>query len=432
MKEIINTNIAQPNPGRRQKRLFSFAFLHIFRRSIIMSPNGVCAFLLVFVVLLATGPLRLVAQQVAQSVPQPNDPSAQESPQELQQLVAPIALYPDALVAQILAASTYPTQIVEAERWLEKHSKLKDDKLADEVNKESWDPSVKGLTQFPDVLNNMNTNLSWTSALGDAYYNQQQDVLSAIQDLRQRAQDAGTLKSTPQQTVATQGQTIVIQPAQPEVVYVPTYDPWVVYGAPLPVYPGYFFDDTLGAYPYLSYGPGIGLGFGFGGFGWGWNAWGFDWRRHDIVFNHSPFISRSHDFSHRFSGPGGRENFGAGRIGPSGRGNSDFGGRGDSRSNHEIGQSPSGRIPNSSNDSNQRALRGFGQQNPGTTGRSGAFSGFGQGGIERGFSSRGQSSFGGGRGFGGGGVGGGHGFGGGGGMRGGGGGMRGGGGGGRH
>ena len=162
----------------------------------------------------------------------------QQSPQQLQQLVAPIALYPDGLVAQILAAATYPDQVVEAETWLEKHKNLTGEKLAKEVNKQHWDASVKALTQFPAVLANMNQNLAWTSELGDAYVNQQQAVTQAIQTMRQRAQQAGNLKTTPQEKVTTQGQTIVIQPAAPDVVYVPQYDPWLVYGYPLAVFPG--------------------------------------------------------------------------------------------------------------------------------------------------------------------------------------------------
>src|SRR5262249_34992073 len=126
---------------------------------------------------------------------------------QLLQLVAPIALYPDALVAQILAGATYPTQIVEAARLVKSNAGLKADALADAVNQQSWDPSVKALTQFPSVLDNMNQNLSWTSSLGDAYYNAPQEVLGAIQELRQRAQEAGTLKTTSQQTVTTDSAT---------------------------------------------------------------------------------------------------------------------------------------------------------------------------------------------------------------------------------
>ena len=165
--------------------------------------------------------------------------TAQQSPEELQQLVAPIALYPDALVAQILAASTYPTEVVEAERWMQSHSNLKGEELAGEVDKQPWDPSVKALTQFPSVLENMDKNLSWTSSLGDAYANQQQDVMDAVQTMRQQAQKAGHLNSNEQEKVTTQGNTTVIEPANPDVVYVPAYDPWLVYGYPIVAYPGW-------------------------------------------------------------------------------------------------------------------------------------------------------------------------------------------------
>src|ERR1700682_3977531 len=180
------------------------------------------------------------AQQTDQSAAQPTAPVAQQSPEELQQLVAPIALYPDALVSQILAGATYPTEIVEADRWMQQHSNLKGNEVANAVDKQSWDPSVKALTQFPSVLANMDKNLSWTSALGEAYVNQPQDVMDAVQVMRQRAQQAGTLKGQPQDAVENEGQTIVIEPAEPEVVYVPTYNPWLVYGAALPVWPGWY------------------------------------------------------------------------------------------------------------------------------------------------------------------------------------------------
>ena len=134
-------------------------------------------------------------------------PYTQQTPEQLQQLVAPIALYPDSLVAQILAASTFPEQVVEADRWVQANPDLKGDALGKAVDQQPWDPSVKALTAFPSVLGNMDKNLSWTSSLGDAYYNQQQDVMDAVQVMRQRAQDAGNLKTTPQQTVTTQGST---------------------------------------------------------------------------------------------------------------------------------------------------------------------------------------------------------------------------------
>src|SRR5246500_6052665 len=184
--------------------------------------------------LLTTAP-GAFADQAPQSEAPPPVVSAQQSPAQLQQLVAPIALYPDALVAQILAAATYPDQIVEADRWLQQHTDLKGEQLGQEVDKQPWDPSVKALTEFPSVLANMDKNLSWTSSLGDAYINQQQDVMNAIQVMPQRAKKAGNLKTTSQENVTQQGKTLVIEPAYSGVVYVPVYDPWVVYGAPLVV-----------------------------------------------------------------------------------------------------------------------------------------------------------------------------------------------------
>src|ERR1700680_338006 len=135
----------------------------------------------------------------SQSDQQPPTASVQQSPEELDQLVAPIALYPDALVAQILAAATYPTEVVEVDRWMQQHPDLKGDTLAQAADAQSWDPSVKALTQFPSVLGMMDRNLAWTSSLGDAYVNGQQNVLDAVQVMRQRAQQAGNLKSTQQE-----------------------------------------------------------------------------------------------------------------------------------------------------------------------------------------------------------------------------------------
>jgi hypothetical protein len=246
-----------------------------------------------------------------QSGAPPSPPqAAQQSPVQLQQLVAPIALYPDALIAQILAAATYPDQIVKVQEWMAKHKNLEGDKLAKEVDKEHWDPAVKAMTQFPAVLGNMSQNLAWTSELGDAYVNQQQALNQAIQSMRQRAQQAGNLKTTPQETVTNNNKTIVIQPAQPEIVYVPQYDPWLVYGDPLAVWPGWY------PYPGLFWdGPGIywGLGFGIGfglGFGWGWGGWGYDWRGGRALYNHGAYISHSHTIVNRNGFRANREDFG--------------------------------------------------------------------------------------------------------------------------
>jgi hypothetical protein len=285
-----------------------------------------------------------------------------QSPQELQQLVAPIALYPDALVAQILAASTYPTQIVEADRWMQSHSNLKSEELAKEVDKQDWDPSVKAMAQFPSVLQNMDKNLSWASSLGEAYVNQPQDVTDAVQTLREQARKAGHLNGNEQEKVTTQGNTIIIEPADPQVVYVPAYDPWLVYGTPIIAYPGWYpvpgiFWGGVG----LSFGIGFGIGF-FGGFGWGWGHWGYDWYGRRAFFDHHAWVSHSRDF--------GREGLHHGDFGHGNFGHGGF--------DHAGGFHGSS---------------GFHAQ-PGT--RSGAFSGFDHGGNARGFSSRGRSSFGGG------------------------------------
>src|ERR1700730_18644272 len=221
------------------------------------------------------------AYQTAPSVSQTPVQAAQQTPAQLQQLVAPIALYPDALVAQILAAATYPDQIVEADRWLQQHTDLKGAQLGQEVDKQPWDPSVKALTEFPSVLAYMDKNLSWTSSLGDAYVNQQQEVMNAVQVMRDRAQKAGNLKSTSQENVSNQGQTIVIEPADPEIVYVPEYDPWLAYGEPIGIWPGWYsYPGLFLAGPGIAFGLGFGIGY-FGGFGWGWHHWGSDWHHHD-------------------------------------------------------------------------------------------------------------------------------------------------------
>ena len=303
-----------------------------------------------------------------------------QTPEQLQQLVAPIALYPDSLVAQILAASTFPEQVVEADRWVQAHPDLKGDALGHAVDQQPWDSSVKALTAFPSVLGNMDKNLAWTSSLGDAYYNEQANVMDAVQAMRRRAEQAGNLKTTPQQTVTAQRSAIVIEPATPEVVYVPAYDPWLVYGDPIVAWPGWYpYPGIWYEGPYLSWGIGFDIGF-FGGFGWGWGQWGFDWHHRCAVYDHNRYFSHSTTFYNRntfYHGEGAHgERFHGAEARP-------FHG-------------------------DNRAARGYAEPRGQSGLRSGAFSNFGRGGEERGFSSRGSSSFsgggfgGGGRGFGGG------------------------------
>ncbi|HXZ13035.1 MAG TPA: DUF3300 domain-containing protein [Candidatus Sulfotelmatobacter sp.] len=332
------------------------------------------------------------AQDQSQAQAQGAPPAyTQQTPEQLQQLVAPIALYPDSLVAQILAASTYPEQVVEADRWVQAHPDLKGDDLARAVDPQAWDPSVKALTAFPSVLGNMDKNLSWTSSLGDAYYNQEQDVMDAIQFMRQKAQQAGNLKSTPQQTVTSDGPSIVIQPADPEIVYVPAYNPWLVYGYPVVAWPGWYpYPGIWFGGPSLFFGVGFGIGF-FGGWGWGWGHWGFDWHNHYAVFDHGRYYSRSTTFYNRgafYRGEGGRPGFRPG--GPGGRPGGVY--------NRPGGEShPFG--------GDNRAARGYAEPRGESGTHSGGFSGYGRGGEARSYSSRGSASFGGGGrgGFGGGG-----------------------------
>jgi Protein of unknown function (DUF3300) len=203
------------------------------------------------------------------------------------------------LVAQVLAASTYPAEVVEAQRWMTQHKGLSAQQRADEVNKLSWDPSIKSLIAFPSVLANMDKNLSWTSSLGQAYVQNPQEVMNTIQQLRHRAQNAGHLSSTSQETVSTQGQDIVIQPVNPEVVYVPEYDPWLVYGPPLAAWPGWYgYPGLYFGGPGIFFGVGIGIG-AFAAFGWGWHHWGFDWAHRRMMFDHRTFVSRSRTFINR-------------------------------------------------------------------------------------------------------------------------------------
>ena len=236
----------------------------------------------------------------------PQSPSFNQQPeqgfasQQLEQLVAPIALYPDALVAQILAAATYPAQVVAADHWLQSMGPVSPDQVAAGANAQStWDPSIKALTAFPQVLAMMDRDLQWTTDLGNAYYNQPQDVLATVQVLRQRAQKAGTLRSTPQEQVTYDQGYIQLAPVNPAAVYVPSYNPWYAYGAPISPYPGF---DLLGAIGSvigagLRYGAPIALG-AFLHMPFGWLGWALNWLGSAIFFNHSQYYSHSTSVAH--------------------------------------------------------------------------------------------------------------------------------------
>jgi hypothetical protein len=215
----------------------------------------------------------------------------------LDQLVAPIALYPDSLVAQILTASTYPQQINDADNWSRQNAGLPPQQRADIANGMPWDPSVKALTAFPSVLDNMARNANWSTQLGNAYYNQPGDVMNAVQAARVQAQQAGYLRSTPQQRVYYDGGQILIAPVNPAVVYVPYYDPWRIYGVGwVSPYSGFYVGP-----PPVGFALGLGLGFAavgisiglFGHYGWGFNSWSPNWRGGPVFYNHSAYYSRS-------------------------------------------------------------------------------------------------------------------------------------------
>src|SRR5271166_3207213 len=384
----------------------------------------VLAFVLTWGILTVTSPTSEAWASVAIHPPvfaMQEAAQANLSATQIDELVSPIALYPDALVAQILAASTYPDQVVTANSWLQANSKLNAAELVKQVDQQSWDPSVKALTQFPSVLDNMAKNLSWTSALGDAFYNQQADVMAAVQRLRKQAKAAGNLKSTQQQTVTTENQggqqVIVIQPANPQVVYVPTYNPTVVYGTPY--YPPGYSTAALVTTGIISFGVGMAVGAAISG-GWGWNSWGCGWHGGTVNYNRNVYVSNSNVYRNGGSYGGGAYNRG-GNYNRSGNRNTNVSGNnvnintgnrnnvnGGNRNNVNGGNrnnniNNTANRPNAGNNANRpnagnrppAADRGYGNK-PATGTKSGAFSGYGAGGQTRAESNRGRQSAGGG------------------------------------
>jgi hypothetical protein len=243
--------------------------------------HGVIAIL--FIGLLSPVCSTAPAQQAASQVVTTTTPEAPKIPtDQLDSLVAPIALYPDQLLSQTLVASTYPLEIIQLQQWMEKNKNLKGKALSDAVEKQNWDPSIQAMAAFPDVVTRLADNIQWTTDLGNAFLAQESDVMDAVQSMRAKAESKGTLKTTAQQTVQTQTvgggkQVIVVQQANPDVVYVPSYNPAVVYGAPVYPYPpiaypppGYYAAGAA-----IAFGTGVALGAAWGGGGWGWNCgWG--------------------------------------------------------------------------------------------------------------------------------------------------------------
>jgi hypothetical protein len=235
-------------------------------------------------------------------------------PEQLDSLVAPIALYPDPLLSQTLVASTYPLELIQLQQWMAQHKELKDKALADAVLKQDWDPSIQAMAALPDVVKQLADNIKWTADLGNAFLAQQKDVMDAVQRMRKKASDGGNLKSSEQQKVETQvidnKQVIVIEQANPQVIYVPSYNPTVVYGAPIYPYPPIYY-PPVGYYAAgmaISFGIGIAMGAAWGG-GWGYGAgWG---GNNNVYINHN---------NNNFNG-GNRNNIGNGNVGNGNRGN---------------------------------------------------------------------------------------------------------------
>ena len=283
------------------------------------------------------------ASPSAQPFPSPSaqpfpSPAAEEapllSPQQLDNLVAPIALYPDELLSQALAASTYPLEIVDAEQWMQQNKNLPPAQLVNAAKQQNWDPSIQALVAFPDVLDILGRDIHWTTDLGNAFLGQQADVMGAIQQMRAKAQQAGQLRSTPQQNVSTQydnGQSAIqIAPTDPQTVYVPEYQPSAVWGPPAyGAYPSLWYPPAWGAYGgygggygYGGYGSGYGGGIGFspgvflgnlfsGLLNYGPWGWGLNW------FSHALFLIPSF-FSHFFGGWWGGHGYGGGYYGGGG------------------------------------------------------------------------------------------------------------------
>jgi hypothetical protein len=254
--------------------------------------NGVRGVVLACAVLIAPG--EALAVVLAQAPPQqPTAAATEPAPKipdaQLDSLVAPIALYPDPLLSQTLVASTYPLEIVQLQQWLAKNPTLKDKALTDAALKQPWDASIQAMVVLPDVLNRLANDIQWTTDLGNAFLAQQSDVMDAVQRMRKKAQGTGALASNEQQKVETKvvetKTVIVVEPANPQVVYVPAYSPVVVYGPPIYPYPPIYYPPyTAGAVvatSMISFGVGVAVGAAWGG-GWGW---GCGWGHNDIDIN---------------------------------------------------------------------------------------------------------------------------------------------------
>jgi len=361
-------------------------------------------------------PPGLIAQEAKEEAAKEEGPAFR--PEEIDQIVAPIALYPDNLLAQTLAASTYPLEIVQAARFVQQNKELKGEKLMAAAKDKDWDPSVKAMLEFPDVLVMMNEKLEWTEKLGNAFLSQQKDVMASVQRLRKKAQESGNLKTTKEQKVIVEEQTkvIVIESANPQVVYVPTYNPTVVYGAwpypaypPYPVYPpGYVAGAAL-----FSFGVGVAVGAAASGYG----GWGCGWGNNEVDVNvnkQNTFTQNNYNNSQKYQKKEGSKNQNwqhnpehrkgaqypnqgtAKKYGQQGSGSGARATTSDARGQGQGAGDRGGGKPQTSDLSRGAGDKGGGKPQTSDLSRSGgkesALSGSGKGGSERASSYRGQES----------------------------------------
>jgi uncharacterized protein DUF3300 len=367
-------------------------------------------------------------QQTTGSTMGADKPPAKQ--EELDQLLASIALYPDDLLSQVLMASTYPIEVVQAERWVKANSKLTGDALAKALEKQSWDASVKSLVNVPQVLTMMSEKLDWTVSVGNCFIGQQKEVMETVQKLRAKAKEAGNLASTKEQKVSTENQdgkeVIVIEQSSPEVIYVPTYNPAVIYGTwPYPAYPPYYWYPPAYVpppYPAFHFGVGFAIGVAWG-YAWGHCGWGSS--DVDIDVNRNTNINRNIDrgkyaqqLDKRGGGQGGRgqfkhdpahrggvayrdqktaKQFGGASTADAAKARDSFRGRTDSGAAPKAGDRAGGSAGagNRAGDrpSASQPKAGSGNRTSGSSGRSNAFDGASQGGREtRAASDRGRSS----------------------------------------
>ncbi len=304
---------------------------------------------LICVALLAQGESALLAQETPQATPaEPAaEPAAEKlSPDQLDSLVAPIALYPDPLLAQTLAASTYPLELIQLQQWLAKNKDLKDKALADAVAKQPWDPSIQSMAAVPEVVKRLADDIQWTTELGDAFLAQENEVMDAVQRMRKKAEDKGALKSNEQQKVETkvveEKTVIVVQPTNPEVVYVPSYNPTVVYPPPVYPYPPVYYPPYYPGAGLVTFGVGMAMGAAI----WGGSCCGCSWGGNNTIninnnnnFNRNTNVNRGgsgsgnwqHNSQHRggapYSNKATASKYGGSARGESARGQGGAGGR---------------------------------------------------------------------------------------------------------